>query len=619
MPNTKFRALAGASAMALAMGVALSAHAQTVSPPVQPANADIQIYGAGSTLVQPYIRQAEDCFGTPAPTWDKSVPPVATNEPAFNFTGTPAQNCATSHPDVHVTLQYQGVGSGGGILGVFDHNAHDFNSGGNFTSGGVAAFFARADYGASDLPLGAADVDVYNNGGTLIPTPAKTTDIQGSNNPGGSIPNPLAHYGPLVQYPLLVAPVTVAYSQIYKEVFNSDTGKTTSYKFHLPSATVVVGGVSTFVPKLKLSGALYCEIFNGIVTDWNDSRIGTLNAYTAPAGGITVGGVFHAAGSTVTTLEDPHDPTPAASFSVPIELVGRSDSSGTTGIFTRHLDAECPHVLPSGENNAIVTGPTLPAGRIGGGGNPSGPGSGFFTVENGSGAVASYMAFVAPTAGAPTSVSGKIGYLGPDFVRPYSATATGLVPAALQNHAGPGSYILPSPGAALKAFGSSLPPESGSGGGYVPASGSQPRRSQPDAWVQAFSPTAPIATAADTVFGAYAITGTTNVLAYTCYTDAHANSVNNIGFQVNQFLKWYELSGTVISTNGSSPGILALRGFGVVPPAWRTAIKETFLVPTKTSSGGHPPTNALKLWISSKSDVGGFTHNPACNGKTGAG
>ncbi|HZZ90760.1 MAG TPA: substrate-binding domain-containing protein [Caulobacteraceae bacterium] len=520
---------------------------------------------------------------------------------------------------MNVTLQYQAAGSGGGILGVFTHDPHNFNSGGNFTSGGSAAFFPTVHYGASDLPLGTADVDVYNNGGTSIPTPAKTTDIQGSNNPGGTIPNPRAHYGPLVQFPLLIAPVAVAFSPIYKEVRRASDGHVTKYSFKLASQSVTVGGTSTRLGKLKLSTRVYCEIFNGTITDWNDSRVAALNTYTAPAGGITVGGVFFAAGTTVNTIEDPDDPTSAANFSVPIELVGRSDSSGTTGIFTRHLEAVCPGALAGGETNTIVTGPTLPSGRIASGAS-GGPGSGLFTVQNGSGAVASYMAFVAPTAGAPTSVSGKIGYLGPDFVRPYNATPTGLIPAALQNNA-TGVYQLPSPTSALAAFGASLPPESDSNGNYVPAAGGQPHRNQPQAWVQPFDPSAPLATVGNTVAGAYPMTGTTQVEMFTCYADTAGGSVNNTGVQLNQFFDWYMTAGTVNGISTTSPGILALRGFPPVPKAWRHAIRQTFLEPT--TSGVHP-TNALQLWVSDRTNVSVsgkrvFTRNPVCDSITGAG
>jgi phosphate transport system substrate-binding protein len=611
MSNTKLRALLGGSVAVLSLGAAAAAQAAPVT--VIPATAAVTIYGGGSTLVQPYARQAEDCFGTPAPTWDKSTPPVATNEPPFNFTGSPAQNCATTHTDVKVTLQYQGVGSGGGILGLFTHDPHNLNSGGNFTASGAAAFWPTEHYAASDLPLAAADVDVYNNGGTNIPTPAKATDIQGSNNPDGTILNPLANYGALVQFPLLVAPVSVAYSPIYKEIFNTKTHAITNYRFHLAAANLVVGGTTFQIAKLKLSSQTYCEIFNGIITNWNDARIAATNTYVAPAGGITVGGVTFAAGSTVNTIEDATDPTPAASFSVPIELVGRSDSSGTTGIFTRHLQAECAKALPAGENNVIVAGPTLPTSQIANGNG--GPGSGLFTVENGSGALASYMAFVPPTASAPTSVSGKVGYLGPDFVRPYSPTPSGILPAALANNKNH-TFVFPTSAGALAAFGSLAPPESNAGGGYVPATNpSAPHRNQPYAWVEPLSSTSPIATAGDTVTGAYPIVGTSNFLGYTCYADTKANSANNVGLQLNQFLNWYEDSDTVISATASAPGILALRGFAAVPYAWRVAIKQTFVTPTTGTNG----TNALHLWISSKTNLGTqFVHNTVCNSLTGA-
>jgi hypothetical protein len=289
------------------------------------------------------------------------------------------------------------------------------------------------------------------------------------------------------------------------------------------------------------------------------------------------------------------------------------------------MQAECPSVLPGGDTNTLVAGPTLPAGDIAGSGT-GGPGSGLFTVENGAGAEAAYLAFVAPTAENTTSISGKIGYLGPDYANPYSATATGLYPAALQNNFdtaahGVNVYVLPSPAAVLKAFGALAPPESNASGGYVPAtSPSQPHRNQPYAWVEPLAATSPLATPGNTISGAYPIMGTSNLLAYTCYADSPPNSVNDVGEQLNQFLTWYDSEGTVVFASPTTPGILASRGFGVMPPAWRTAIKQTFLAPTTTtSSNGNPPTNALQLWISPKTDNAHFTHNPACNSVAGAG
>lgn len=640
MSNVKFQALMGASALVMAFGAAASANAA-----IQTATAPVTIYGGGSTLVQPYIRQAEDCFGAQVPTWDKSNPPVAITEPYYNFQGAAAQNCATTQADANVTLQYQGAGSGGGILGVFTHDPHNFASVGNYTPAGstTGAYWPTLHYGAADLPLGANDLAVYDNGGTVIPTPNKTTNIQGSNNPSGTIANPLATYGALVQYPALIAPVALTYSPVYKKVFNTATSAVTSYQFHLATSKVATGGVTYVVPTLKLDAATYCGIFNGYIKDWNDPAIAALNAYkvsggtaNGPAGtpnakklGVYVGGVFYANGTTVNSIEDQSDPTPAASFSVPIELVGRSDSSGTTGIFTRHLEYACSKYLPAGETNKIVAGPTLPSAVIGTA-STAGPGTGLFTVKNGSDALAAYLKFADPTASAPTATQGKIGYLGPDYINPYSATATGLYGAALKNNFD-SKYYLPGPRTALAAFGAVQPPESDATGAYVPAadqSGATPLRSQPFAWVEPLSKTSALAQAGDTLAGAYAITGTTNLLAYTCYADATANSVNNVGVQLNQFLTWYNSSATVTGAVPATPGILAARGFADLPKAWKLAVKQTFLAPTTT---GTNPTNALKLWVSSKTDALGpntgtvakpkqkvlFAHNPACDSVTG--
>src|SRR5262249_16958215 len=138
--------------------------------------------------------------------------------------------------------------------------------------------------------------------------------VQPPGGGSGTYPNPAERYGALVQFPVLIAPVVIAYDPVYKKVRNGDNS-VTEYTFNIHRPRADGSGA------LRLDRDTYCKIFNGQITDWNDAAIKALN-----------GGV---------SLKDPADPTPVGSWSVPMQITGRFESSGTTSIFTRHLAAAC--------------------------------------------------------------------------------------------------------------------------------------------------------------------------------------------------------------------------------------------------------------------------------------
>lgn len=109
--------------------------------------------------------------------------------------------------------------------------------------------------------------------------------------------------------------------------------------FQFPSAmggvvpVVNLDGVAT--GSLKLNGPVLAEIFSGKITQWNDPKIAALNS------GVTL---------------------PAAK----INLVTRSDSSGTTYNFTNYLSKVAPSFKTDvGEDSKV----NFPAGALGGKGN----------------------------------------------------------------------------------------------------------------------------------------------------------------------------------------------------------------------------------------------------------
>ena len=506
-------------------------------------------YGGGSSLIAPYLRQAADCYGVPVPPvttggtlWVKGGNPV--NEPFFNFVGTPAQNCATTHTSAVRELSYISTGSGAGIAGVYSNDPVKYFGDIDPTTAGNQ-FYPSIQYGASDAGLAASDVTIYNSGGTEgSGANAVTVVAPGGTPTAGQYSNPHEKYGALVQFPLLVTPVDFAYDPVYKKVKAS--GTVTEYKLNVQAARADGSG------GLKLDKTAYCKIFNGQITNWNDPALTTLN-----------GGV---------SLKDPADP---GAFSVPLQIVGRGDSSGTTSIFTRHLGAVCTSVA----GNQFTDGATtLPAGTQGGTYDkttanfpaPAGEVLGKFTLTTGSDGVAKYVDFTAvPVNNGDTIIQGRLGYLGPDFALPASAAlgtnAFGLNTATLKN--AKNVFQAPTTKTVTASFGSVLPPQSDSKGNYVAANPGN--RADPSQWAASVHSTETLAN--PQVSGGYPVIGTTNFIGSQCESTSAKSGV------LTGLFTWYLTNKTIIDPTN---GLLGKAGFAPMPAAWKTAIKGTFLANT---------------------------------------
>jgi len=534
--NLKTRLLLGAAAtLAAAAGM------------VGAANAGNTIYGGGSSLAAPYIRQSGDCWGQPTPLVIKAVPPVLQSYPGFNYTGAQPQDCSTTHYGAN-TVKYISTGSGTGIAAMFSHDTSKYGDVDPTTDGNQ--FFPSVNYGASDASLGTSDVAIYNHGGT---EQGVTVVDQGVTPGAGQYANPREKFGALIQVPLLIAPVAIAYDPVYKKVRNGD-GSVTEYRFNVKAPRADGSG------GLRLDSATYCKIFNGEINNWKALK--SLN------GGLS--------------LEDPADPTPAASWGVPLQIVGRSDSSGTTSIFSRHIAAVCAStsgnqyadaatLLPAALQGSVYDKTTANSPPV------AGETTTKFTLASGNDGVAKYIDFTAdpgPNAG-DSIVQGRIGYLGPDYALPavtYTGANTyGLNTANLKNSNG--QYMEPSTARAIKAFGALTPPDSLANGHYDAASSDPRDRSNPQDWVEPASKTSALAN--PSALGAYPIVGTTNLLAYTCYATTARTNV------IRSYLSWYYTNPvTIDATNG----LLAKSGFAPMPGPWRIAIHETFS--TNTSGLG---------------------------------
>jgi phosphate transport system substrate-binding protein len=547
--------------IALSGAAMLSSDALAAGKPV----ASNQIYGAGSSLVAPYWVQTGNCFGATVPLLEEnsvsppSAPTSVTITP-FNYVGNPSsnsQNCATTHTLPNDTVNYISTGSGIGVQGVYSHNPQVY---GQVNQTGSPAYYPSVQYGLSDYGIVQTDVNIYNQGGTEGSGSSAATVVAPGVTPGaGQYGNPLQLYGPLVAFPFSVDPVAFAYNSVYEKAYNPSSPSTpTTYSFNVRSTYVRSNGSGG----LRLSPTTYCKIFTGEITNWNDPAIKADNGNQS--------------------LEDPSDPTPKAKWSVPLQVVGRSDSSGTTSIFYRHLATICGGLITAGTNPYAAAGShSLPTGLQGPAytsSNPnypsvSGETVGEFTRGNLNAGVAQYITFSTITpngtngnfdssgkASTTNITLGRIGYLGPDYALPYvsstNANTYGLKTATLKNSSG--QWEAPSPVTALAAF-SVLTPPSGSAA------------INPSNWVQTIANTSPLGN--PTTSGAYPVVGTTNFFGYQCYaTAARAKEVVNL-------LQYIE--NKAINTDKVN-GILAAAGLGPVPKAWAVAILDNF---TNNTSG----------------------------------
>lgn len=553
--------LLGTAAAFVAGSMSVIAGAQTVDT----------VYGNGASLPAPYFRQAADCYSVKTDLIFDGNPPVLQTVPDFNFTGTPAQDCATTDYIANDKVVYKSTGSGGGIAAYF---SHDPARAGDIDPADGVQLFPTINYALSETSLGTNDVAAYNNGGTV----QGVTVVAPGVTPGtGQYRNPKEAYGAMVQFPLLIAPVTIAYDPVYKKIRNGD-GSISEYSLNLryPRADGSGG--------LRLSQAAVCAIFNGDIVNWGDSRLKALNGNRS-----------------FVDLSDP------GSFTVPLQIVGREDSSGTTSLWTRFLANACASYSGNAYNDSTSRLPGVyvdssgstrttsspkdlvgavwnkssnnaGAGRVFYAGNDAEvPGK--YTLANGNDGVAKYIDFtVEPGATAGNLVrQGRIGYVGPDFVLPgvlyTQANNYNLQTADVQNVAG--AYRAPTATTLRSAFGAVLPPESDANGNYVPNTAclsgdvSASCRNQPQDWVQAASKNVPLANPTGSL--SYPIVGTSNMLLYSCYASDAART------PLVGFLSFYFKSATI---NNTALGLLASSGFQPITTPWRKAIIDSFVTST---------------------------------------
>jgi ABC-type phosphate transport system substrate-binding protein len=516
------------------------------------------IFGGGSTLIGPYWNQMANCYGAASDLviqTTNTAAPSAVDTDYFLYTGTPKQTCATTQVNTSATVWYINAGSGNGIGSFFGHDP--VVKFGEVNTHAPTTFpeeiYSNSDTGLSDTP----DVACYNNGSctekVAIGAPGTACS---STSP---YPVPAQCYGPLIQVPVSVDDVALLFNPVYEKVVAPGL-KEVDYKFR--TATI------------KLSRNTVCGIFEGTITNWNDPAITKDNT---------------------TSLKSTSDPTPTASWSVPLIPVGRTDGSGTTSIVTRHLAAYC------GSSIYTIGTSNVPAAVAGAAWNPAtqaeypgaGDVTGKITTATGSTGVAYYTAFTVPPNGFGNKCSagtvlpagygggdciqqGRLGYAGADYSALYNKTSkavsVSLDAVQLQNKAG--KYIAAGPAGAIAAF--------TSGGGSPPAAGTT-AAADPGQWVQGLSSTVPLADPVSST--SYPMVGTTQTFLYQCYANA-AKTATVLGME--RFVY------TNKTSTDSKLGILAKVGLAPLPTTWLSAINTEFIVgnadglnvQTVTGSGG---------------------------------
>lgn len=646
MKMNKFTLLAAAAASAFGAG----AHAQELFPTAQ-------LNGNGASLPANVHRQALDCYGLKAPIafsagdvitlgdFDFDTPALDSLANRFNCAGNsieppiaagPAGSAQFGNPRIvqpQITALYLSTGSSAGVRAWAQHIRPEAAAGNSsvvvptgFASYGDAAVqYALSESALSFNNLNGTSSTAGNSaaGYNTFVLPATVANDGTTPVPAGTA---VSRYGAAIQIPIYIAPVTVMYAPVYAKARNLG-GLINNYRFTIGAARADGSG------GLRLTRGEYCGIFNGVITNWNQLPTADVN-------------------------RDINDPE---AFDVPMQIVGRSEGSGTTTLFTRALAAQCDGAIVNtnvGGDGAPVASRTpvtitnryanatdlLPAALLNGAffvkstttsppsitGNPT---PGFFLTANGSDGVSEATNFhVDPAAGTNPSLrteNGKIGYVGPDFTLPgilfTGQNDFGLNTASLAQNGSTTVFEAPTPANATQAFSTVDPPQStGTSGAYCRTGGTAAcnttvvaasgigNRANPLDWVfpanrflvdtaTGVTDTTRPNPIASPVAG-YPIVGTSNVLLYTCYfTPALRIATNGLWatFQGATTKDYNNQSFPAALFTDATRGVLARNGLAAMPLGWRNAIRETFFKSSVQTSAS-VTLGSQNLWIQSR-------------------
>ncbi|AUG07164.1 substrate-binding domain-containing protein [Pseudomonas sp. S09G 359] len=234
-----------------------------------------------------------------------------------------------------------------------------------------------------------------------------------------------------------------------------------------------------------------------------------------------------------------------AGRSGPITVVYRSESSGTTELFTRFLNAKCTEPGTFNVTTTFGTSYTggLPAGAVAATGS-----QGVMTALNDTTVDEGRITYMSPDFAAPTLAglddATKVARVGKDVVN--GTAVQGVSPAASNVSAAIGAVPVPAAGV----------------------------RANPDSWVPVFGKDG-VAGVQPYPTSGYPILGFTNVIFSQCYADATQTT------QVRDFFaKHYGAS------NNNDAAITA-NAFVPLPTAWKVAIRGSFLTASNALSIGN--------------------------------
>jgi hypothetical protein len=348
---------------------------------------DLSVHGAGATSVQNVLVRAMNCLGTPnllgngQAVLGGTVPAGSLKAlAATTYAGTPAMNCdngtfsaATSAPTNGILYSSATSYSSAGVADTsknyyFVPGSYNYEVQPQFydyaiSTGNVAPYGFSGKYIGSGSGLGqkawAWARDVFDDGfgftkygkaggaSQNVPNPfyavggqnrwshvqfaVSDAPIVNSTATGGQYAtyqaNAASLGGAAIEIPLFVTPIAIVYNSVYAGVYPTDSNgnitSTTATKLMKFNVKGTANYSGTKVASMQLTGPIYCAIFNGMITNWNDPALTAANKGVA--------------------LYDPVNDTPLrwATEGAPIRLVARMDNSGTTDIFTRHLATLC--------------------------------------------------------------------------------------------------------------------------------------------------------------------------------------------------------------------------------------------------------------------------------------
>lgn len=609
-----------------------------------------ELRGIGASSIQNIVVQSLNCVGRPGDGLNKlgvssgsgSLSTIATGAyvPTAPTTTNPSFICATQEIQPDFEGKYVATGSGLGRQ-MWRLFSNQFTG----AAGSVNPFAAstgtwnKVQFAFSDTPASASDLSAY------------ASNANSATNKAGAA----------IQFPLYVLPVALAYNPRYG-VKNDGVNPAVDLNFNLKASFIQKDAAGNPIGGLRLTRAAYCKIFNGEITNFNDPALKVSNG-------------------ALSLMSAADDANRWANEGVPIRLVGRVDKSGTTDIFSRHLAASCTGLvttnkftkaaesLPFDSTGAIdMSGfrsdtnykPGVAAAnfagtvqsisgaffnRASGGSIVTSQGAealGLFMLADGSSGVRDAINFAPDRQSALVAsikLNGKFGYIGADFVAP--APGATLFSANLQKGETT-LFVMPNARNAQLAMGTILPPQTTQASGLYDetdgrtnsATGLAVNRANPLDWTDVLYKD-PALTLAKPGNG-YPITGTTQLLTYTCYATP-ATRLAMIEFlgltlgKVNKTSTATPLSPNTFKGVGkASLGIIPQIGIAPLPAAWANAVNETFLKKSVQSSNGTVLGNR-NLWIQDKyplkaTDINGIStvkdkellSNPGCTPGAGA-